>query len=91
MPQHHQNRLLQQHQQQQLQLIQEAVSLFSVGDAYVIAYRGASGLLPEHTRPAYTTAIAQGADFIEVGYVISVQRNAGTCLDRFILAGTILF
>ena len=31
----------------------------------VIAHRGASGLLPEHTLEAYATAIAQGADFIE--------------------------
>lgn len=31
----------------------------------VIAHRGASGLLPEHTLEAYRVAIAQGADFIE--------------------------
>lgn len=31
----------------------------------VIAHRGASGYLPEHTLAAYTTAIYQGADFIE--------------------------
>ena len=31
----------------------------------VIGHRGASGLLPEHTLEAYSTAIAQGADFIE--------------------------
>jgi len=31
----------------------------------VIAHRGASGPLPEHTRPAYALAIASGADFIE--------------------------
>ena len=34
-------------------------------DPLVIAHRGASGLLPEHTLEAYATAIAQGADFIE--------------------------
>lgn len=32
---------------------------------YVIAHRGASGPLPEHTLPAYQLAIDQGADFIE--------------------------
>jgi glycerophosphoryl diester phosphodiesterase len=31
----------------------------------VIAHRGASGLLPEHTLEAYDLAITQGADFIE--------------------------
>lgn len=31
----------------------------------VIAHRGASGYLPEHTLEAYHLAIAQGADFIE--------------------------
>ena len=31
----------------------------------VIAHRGASGYLPEHTLPAYALAILQGADYIE--------------------------
>jgi glycerophosphoryl diester phosphodiesterase len=31
----------------------------------LIAHRGASGYLPEHTLPAYALAIAQGADYIE--------------------------
>jgi len=31
----------------------------------VIAHRGASGHLPEHTLPAYALAMLQGADFIE--------------------------
>src|SRR5262245_37596587 len=33
--------------------------------ALVIAHRGASGYLPEHTLEAYALAIAMGADFIE--------------------------
>ena len=33
--------------------------------ALVIAHRGASGYLPEHTLAAYTKAIEMGADFIE--------------------------
>lgn len=32
---------------------------------WVIAHRGASGCLPEHTLPAYALAIEQGADVIE--------------------------
>ncbi|MEO0512433.1 MAG: glycerophosphodiester phosphodiesterase family protein [Planctomycetota bacterium] len=37
----------------------------------VIAHRGASGYLPEHTLAAYTLAIAQGADYIEPDLVLS--------------------
>jgi glycerophosphoryl diester phosphodiesterase len=37
----------------------------------VIAHRGASGYLPEHTLEAYALAFAQGADFIEPDVVIS--------------------
>jgi glycerophosphoryl diester phosphodiesterase len=37
----------------------------------VIAHRGASGALPEHTLPAYALAILQGADFIEPDLVIT--------------------
>lgn len=43
---------------------------------YVIAHRGASGLLPEHTIPAYNTAIAQGADFIGKHEFVRVERIA---------------
>ncbi len=42
------------------------------GDApLVLAHRGASGELPEHTLEAYQRAIAQGADFIEPDLVIT--------------------
>lgn len=48
----------------------------------VIAHRGASGLLPEHTLEAYAKAIEQGADFIEPdlvvtrdGYLIARHEN----------------
>ena len=34
-------------------------------EQYVIAHRGASGYLPEHTLEAYAFAYAQGADYIE--------------------------
>ena len=37
----------------------------------VIAHRGASGQMPEHTRAAYELAIDQGADFIEPDLVMS--------------------
>jgi glycerophosphoryl diester phosphodiesterase len=37
----------------------------------VIAHRGASGYLPEHTLPAYFVAIEQGADYIEPDLVFT--------------------
>lgn len=39
----------------------------------VIAHRGASGLLPEHTLAAYRLAIDQGADFIEPDVVMTAD------------------
>ncbi|MBC7944438.1 MAG: glycerophosphodiester phosphodiesterase, partial [Burkholderiales bacterium] len=37
----------------------------------VIAHRGASGYVPEHTLAAYSIAILQGADFIEPDLVMT--------------------
>lgn len=37
----------------------------------VVAHRGASGPLPEHTAPAYLEAIREGADFIECDVVVT--------------------
>ncbi|MBX7168194.1 MAG: hypothetical protein K1X74_17795 [Pirellulales bacterium] len=37
----------------------------------IVAHRGASGYLPEHTLPAYALAHAQGADYIEPDVVLS--------------------
>ena len=37
----------------------------------IIAHRGASGLLPEHTLAAYAKAIEQGADYIEPDVVLT--------------------
>lgn len=41
------------------------------GKPLVIAHRGASGYVPEHTLAAYATAILQGADFIEPDLVMT--------------------
>ncbi|MDZ4673185.1 MAG: glycerophosphodiester phosphodiesterase [Gemmatimonadota bacterium] len=43
----------------------------SVHRPLVIAHRGASGYLPEHTLEAYTLAVRQGADFIEPDLVMT--------------------
>ena len=40
-------------------------------DLLIIAHRGASGYLPEHTLPAYRLVIDQGADFIEPDLVVT--------------------
>src|SRR5687768_10703507 len=38
---------------------------------FVIAHRGASGYVPEHTLPGYFLAIHQGADYVEPDLVIT--------------------
>ena len=43
----------------------------ALGDTLVIAHRGASGYLPEHTLPAVAMAHAMGADYIEQDVVLS--------------------
>jgi len=40
-------------------------------DKIVIAHRGASGYLPEHTLESYTMAYALGADFIETDLALT--------------------
>ena len=50
--------------------VHEAIRASTRGPA-VIAHRGASALLPEHTLEAYAKAIADGADFIEPDLVMT--------------------
>lgn len=47
------------------------VSVFAHAQPIVIAHRGASGYLPEHTLEAKAMAHAQGADFIEQDLVLT--------------------
>ena len=42
-------------------------------DRLVVAHRGASGYLPEHTLAAYELAIAQGADYVEPDLVMTAD------------------
>ena len=42
--------------------------------ALVIAHRGASGYLPEHTLPAYAMGYAQGSDYIEIDVCLTRDR-----------------
>jgi glycerophosphoryl diester phosphodiesterase len=53
----------------------------------VIAHRGASGLLPEHTLEAYQQAIDQGADFIEQDLVLTSDKVL-VCRHEPMLSGT---
>ncbi len=53
----------------------------------VIAHRGASGLLPEHTLEAYQRAIEQGADFIEQDLVLTKDQVL-VCRHEPMLSGT---
>jgi glycerophosphoryl diester phosphodiesterase len=49
----------------------QAFSSAKEGRPFVIAHRGASGYVPEHTLPAYFIAIQQGADYVEPDLVIT--------------------
>lgn len=53
----------------------------------VIAHRGASGYLPEHTLPAYAMAYALGADFIEPDLVMTADAQL-ICLHDIHLEST---
>src|SRR5678815_4355293 len=46
-------------------------SLAAESRPFVIAHRGASGYVPEHTLAGYFIAIQQGADYVEPDLVIS--------------------
>ncbi|WP_375419241.1 glycerophosphodiester phosphodiesterase [uncultured Hymenobacter sp.] len=53
----------------------------------VVAHRGASGLLPEHTLEAYQRAIDLGADFIEQDLVLTKDQVL-ICRHEPMLSGT---
>jgi glycerophosphoryl diester phosphodiesterase len=54
----------------------------------VIAHRGASGLLPEHTIEAYTLAIEQGAEVIEPDLVMTADGVLVVRHDRYLSTTT---
>ncbi|MFN9918038.1 MAG: glycerophosphodiester phosphodiesterase family protein, partial [Pirellulaceae bacterium] len=47
----------------------------------VIAHRGSSGYLPEHTEGAKVLAVAQGADYVEQDVVLTRDRVFVVCHD----------
>ena len=72
-----------------LALISTALTSFSASaeGKVVIAHRGASGYLPEHTLEAYAMAHAQGADYIEPDLVLT-KDGVFICLHDIHLGPT---
>ncbi|MFK3707185.1 glycerophosphodiester phosphodiesterase [Klebsiella sp. NPDC088457] len=54
------------------------------GDKIVIAHRGASGYLPEHTLPAKAMAYAQGADYLEQDLVMTKDDRLVVLHDHYL-------
>lgn len=63
------------------------LSSVSFADPIVIAHRGASGYVPEHTLEAYAMAYAQGADYIEPDLVLT-KDDVFICLHDIHLEAT---
>ncbi|EOI3462888.1 glycerophosphodiester phosphodiesterase [Cronobacter dublinensis] len=53
-------------------------------DKLVIAHRGASGYLPEHTLPAKAMAYAQGADYLEQDLVMTKDDQLVVLHDHYL-------
>ncbi|WP_213133789.1 glycerophosphodiester phosphodiesterase [Citrobacter sp. FP75] len=53
-------------------------------DKIVIAHRGASGYLPEHTLPAKAMAYAQGADYLEQDLVMTKDDHLVVLHDHYL-------
>ncbi|MFW0765138.1 glycerophosphodiester phosphodiesterase [Trabulsiella odontotermitis] len=67
-------------------LLAGAVSSFTAvaAEAIVIAHRGASGYLPEHTLPAKAMAYAQGADYLEQDLVMTKDNRLVVLHDHYL-------
>ncbi|AKH87956.1 glycerophosphodiester phosphodiesterase [Edwardsiella tarda] len=61
-----------------------AMSAYAANDKVVIAHRGASGYLPEHTLPAKAMAYAQGADFLEQDLVMTKDDQLVVLHDHYL-------
>lgn len=53
-------------------------------DKFVIAHRGASGYLPEHTLPSKAMAYAQGADYLEQDLVMTKDNQLIVLHDHYL-------
>ncbi|EOC0592095.1 glycerophosphodiester phosphodiesterase, partial [Cronobacter turicensis] len=65
-----------------------AIGMMSVNalaaEKLVIAHRGASGYLPEHTLPAKAMAYAQGADYLEQDLVLTKDDQLVVLHDHYL-------
>jgi glycerophosphoryl diester phosphodiesterase len=61
-----------------------ASSFAQTTDKVVIAHRGASGYLPEHTLPAKALAYAQGADYLEQDLVMTKDDRLVVLHDHYL-------
>jgi glycerophosphoryl diester phosphodiesterase len=55
-------------------MLMGAFTLFRANPPIIIAHRGASGTVPEHTLAAYAKAIDEGADYIEPDLVMTKDK-----------------
>ncbi|RWR02741.1 glycerophosphodiester phosphodiesterase [[Pantoea] beijingensis] len=65
-------------------LISACSALAETNGKIVIAHRGASGYLPEHTLPAKAMAYAQGADFLEQDLVMTKDNRLVVLHDHYL-------
>jgi glycerophosphoryl diester phosphodiesterase len=63
-------------------LLLGALWLDAAAEPLIIAHRGASGYLPEHTLAAYSLAYAQGADYLEPDLMMSADGHPVALHDR---------
>lgn len=63
------------------------VSFYAVSDKVIIAHRGASGYLPEHTLAGYAMAYALGADYLEPDLAMT-KDHVLICLHDLTLEAT---
>ena len=67
---------------------EQAFATLTGAPPLVIAHRGASGELPEHTLPAFIRAIEQGADAIEPDLVMTKDGHLVVRHDRYLSTTT---
>ncbi|WP_395490545.1 glycerophosphodiester phosphodiesterase [Cedecea davisae] len=65
-------------------LVATSAAFAQTADKIVIAHRGASGYLPEHTLPAKAMAYAQGADYLEQDLVMTKDDRLVVLHDHYL-------
>lgn len=65
-------------------LLGASLSVIAAEQKVVIAHRGASGYLPEHTLPAKAMAYAQGSDFLEQDLVMTKDDRLVVLHDHYL-------